>query len=428
MIRRIEKLEKMVRWLYCKVKNTAIGGIQSIVAGDNITIDNTDPANPVVSSTGGGGTFDGIETVSTAPVTFTGDGTIGTPLSLTIAPVSATQTGIVNNVALQELGGVDKLINGVRVGKGAGTRPTWSTAFGVNALADNTTGYYNDAFGRATLNVNTTGDYNAAFGSYSLNSNTIGIWNTGVGASALNRNTTGQHNSAVGGGSLFHNLTGSHNSTVGSSSGYANNTGSYNTYFGKQSGYDNGLGSYNVGVGALAMIIAGTGYINGGSVINMNRNIFIGANLRGAQGMNDILAIDNKGATVTDAVNSLLYGSFNPANRFLNIGGKLSVTPSYMPTADGTYTKKVLWNPTTGVFAVTNDTASSSVNAGKQRFTGDTIPTKTLTQTPKSNSVSVILNGLELDEQGGDYTVTTNTVTLATAPLTTDVIVIKYLY
>lgn len=46
----------MVRWLYCKVKDTASGGIQSIVQGDNITIDNTDPLNPVVSATGGGTT------------------------------------------------------------------------------------------------------------------------------------------------------------------------------------------------------------------------------------------------------------------------------------------------------------------------------------------------------------------------------------
>lgn len=33
------------------------GGVQSIVAGANVTVDSTDPANPVVSSTGGGGVF-----------------------------------------------------------------------------------------------------------------------------------------------------------------------------------------------------------------------------------------------------------------------------------------------------------------------------------------------------------------------------------
>lgn len=72
--------------------------------------------------------------------------------------------------------------------------------------------------------------------------------------------------------------------------------------------------------------------------------------------------------------------------------------------------------------------SGSSIQSNKQRFTGETIATKTLTQTPKTNSVDVILNGVVLDEQGGDYTVSGTTVTLTTAPLTTDVIVIKYLY
>ena len=54
MLQRLNKLERMVKWLYCEVKNTTIGGIQSIKVGDNITVDNSDPVNPVVSSTGGG--------------------------------------------------------------------------------------------------------------------------------------------------------------------------------------------------------------------------------------------------------------------------------------------------------------------------------------------------------------------------------------
>ena len=75
MIERIQKLERMVKWLYCKVKNTAIGGIQSIVAGDNITVDNSDPLNPVVSSNGG------VITEDSDTVSFTGNGTVGNPLS-----------------------------------------------------------------------------------------------------------------------------------------------------------------------------------------------------------------------------------------------------------------------------------------------------------------------------------------------------------
>lgn len=54
MIERILKLERLVKWIYCKVKNGGIGGgIQSVREGDNITVDNTDPLNPIISSTGG---------------------------------------------------------------------------------------------------------------------------------------------------------------------------------------------------------------------------------------------------------------------------------------------------------------------------------------------------------------------------------------
>ena len=54
------------------------GGIESIVAGTNITVDNTDPLNPVVSATGGGGGGsyvgckaynDGQQVISSATVT-----------------------------------------------------------------------------------------------------------------------------------------------------------------------------------------------------------------------------------------------------------------------------------------------------------------------------------------------------------------------
>ena len=79
MIERIQKLEKMVKWLYCKVKNTAIGGIQSIVAGDNITVDNSDPANPVVSSTGGGSeqnNFNRIPSATYAELGITPESTV----------------------------------------------------------------------------------------------------------------------------------------------------------------------------------------------------------------------------------------------------------------------------------------------------------------------------------------------------------------
>lgn len=54
MLKRIRAIEYQIQMIWCKLKNTAVGGLQSIMAGDNITIDNTDPLNPVVSATGGG--------------------------------------------------------------------------------------------------------------------------------------------------------------------------------------------------------------------------------------------------------------------------------------------------------------------------------------------------------------------------------------
>jgi hypothetical protein len=40
---------------------SAIGQVDTIVAGDNITVDNTDPNNPIIASTGGGSGFTGTE-------------------------------------------------------------------------------------------------------------------------------------------------------------------------------------------------------------------------------------------------------------------------------------------------------------------------------------------------------------------------------
>ena len=39
----------------CFPEISVIGGVQSVVAGTNVTVDNTDPLNPIVSASGGGG-------------------------------------------------------------------------------------------------------------------------------------------------------------------------------------------------------------------------------------------------------------------------------------------------------------------------------------------------------------------------------------
>ena len=56
----------------------------------------------------------------------------------------------------------------------------------------------NTAYGTEALLNNTTGDYNSAFGEASLKFNTSGYQNTASGFRALYKNTTGYHNTASG--------------------------------------------------------------------------------------------------------------------------------------------------------------------------------------------------------------------------------------
>lgn len=73
ILSQIKWLIKMVRHL---LKNTNGGGegIQSIQAGNNITVDSTDPQNPIVSSTGGSGDTNIIESISRNGNPITPDG------------------------------------------------------------------------------------------------------------------------------------------------------------------------------------------------------------------------------------------------------------------------------------------------------------------------------------------------------------------
>lgn len=315
------KIYRELKCLWKKIKEIEQSppgsGIQSIQDGNGTDINNTDPNNPIIN----------------------------------ILEVSATQKGIVNNTALQELGGVDKLINGVRIGKGSGNDED-NVVVGKDALSTNTTGTYNTAFGGWVLTENTTGSFNSSFGSGALYSNTTGIYNNAFGVSTLQNNTTGSRNIGVG-TSLFWNTTGQENTGVGSNAGYGATTGSQNTYIGNQAGYNNGIGSYNTAIGSRAMITSGTGIP--ASTLDMNRNVFIGAGLTLADGVNNVLAIDNRGATNTFYSNALLYGNF--ADRFLRINGRFEIAPSTMPTPDVNFNKKLVYNPTDGKVTAVDDTS-----------------------------------------------------------------------
>lgn len=200
------------------------------VRGNNLAVSDfnfDDPSNTITVKT------DAMSSVGQA-IAAAGGGSV--------PDASATVTGLVNNTLLQELGGKDKSINGVRVGKGPGSY-TSNTVLGLLALDANTTGQTNTAVGRSTLTVNTTGRGNTAVGAYAMDNNTTGEDNVAVGA-ALGDNTTGVYNTAVGSGALGANIDGNDNTAVGAQA---------------LSSLTTGFGNVAMGSGALTFLTSGIG-------------------------------------------------------------------------------------------------------------------------------------------------------------------------
>ena len=114
------------------------------------------------------------------------------------------------------------------------TTGSYNAAIGYQALLSNSTGYYNTAGGYETLLSNTTGYSNTASGVSALYSNTAGIFNTATGVDALAFNTTGAQNTASGGYALENNTTGNSNIAVGFDAGLNLTTGSNNIDIGNK--------------------------------------------------------------------------------------------------------------------------------------------------------------------------------------------------
>ena len=135
------------------------------------------------------------------------------------------------------------------------------TAYGTNALVNNTTGDYNSAFGAHALRSNTTGSGNTSTGRGAMYKNTGGNDNTAVGLSALYWNTNASESTAVGSSALENNI-GQMNTAVGSKALFNNTTGTHNTALGRVAAISNTTGVSNVAVGASASYYNTTGFGN----------------------------------------------------------------------------------------------------------------------------------------------------------------------
>jgi len=146
-----------------------------------------------------------------------------------------------------------------------------------------------------------------------------GKLNYGAGVSALNGiingTISGNRNIGIGAGAMSYITSGNDNISIGYLSGTGNRTGSNNVFIGV------GAGSPASGNRSISNKLA----IHSTPVTTSSTNFW-----------------DSITNNYTDYKFALISGDFS--ERWLNINGKLSVTPSQMPDADGdpAYTKKVV--------------------------------------------------------------------------------------
>jgi hypothetical protein len=151
-----------------------------------------------------------------------------------------------------------------------------NVAVGTFALQSNTYGGSNTATGYTALGNNTYGGSNSAYGTSALSGNTLGSANAAFGSGALQVSSTGGNNTAVGAGSLSSTTTGSSNTALGAVSGQSNTTGTNNTFIGISAGSADNSGSFVTGatlqnataIGALAQVQASNSLVLGGQGSN----------------------------------------------------------------------------------------------------------------------------------------------------------------
>ena len=165
----------------------------------------------------------------------------------------------------------------------------------------------------------TVGKGNSASAYAMSQAEVTGKLNYGAGVSALNGVAngiiSGNRNIGIGPGAMSYITSGNDNISIGYLSGTGNRTGSNNIFIGI------GAGSPATGNRSISNKLA----IHSTPVTTSSTNFW-----------------DSITNNYTDYKFALISGDFS--ERWLNINGKLSVTPSQMPNADGdsSYTKKVV--------------------------------------------------------------------------------------
>ena len=282
------------------------------------------------------------------------NGTLATTDDIpTIPDVSATVSGQVNNTPLQELGGVDKLIRGLRIGRGAGTGQLYNLVFGEDSGNAMTNGTRNTLVGWNTGKAITTASDNTVFGASSLVANTTGLNNTAVGSFNQGTATTGNNNTTVGYGVMFSATnTANRNTVIGSGAAISALSGASNVMIGAASGQNSTTANNNVFVGHQAGSNTTTGA--GNVIIGSNAGA---ASLGNSTGNNNTIVgqiitgvTSGSGNTIIGRINGLASTLSNNVVIADGSGGKKiqfdangQVTLPAQPTTDNTTTTLVGW-------------------------------------------------------------------------------------
>lgn len=274
--------------------------------------------------------------------------------------VSATERGVVNNEPLQELGGVDKLINGVRVGTGSAENSDTNIVLGKNSLdgEDNESGN-NVAVGNHILNKIVNGENNVGVGNYAL-TNSLGNSNTAIGYASSYRLGDGDFNTTVGAwsgwGTVDIPVTGERNTFIGGGSAPFIESGSDNIGIGYRSANALRTGNHNIMIGVQSGDKTTATLPPEATWDFGDRNIFIGR-LAGVWEVpnlaEDYLLIHSYHNQSGENKTPLILGHFT--DRFLRVGGVLELDPQFLPTPDATFNKKLVYNPTDGKVTAVDD-------------------------------------------------------------------------
>jgi len=396
------------------------GIVETIVPGTNISVDSTDPANPIVSASGAvwGGVTGTLSnqtdlqsvlddkvikntpvTASTkAKITFDSKGLVtnGTNLVASDIPnIAQTQvTNLVTDLSNKQenlISGTNiKTINGDSVlGSGdlvVGGAPSFLESNIVdltiwnNGKGDIST---NTSFGEQALMLNTIGSFNSAFGINTLTDNTDGLGNTAIGAYSLKSNTSGSQNVAVGNVASFDNTTGSSNTACGAYSLRSNMTGTSNTAIGQNALYNNRV-SGNTAVGFDALRSSTTASFN--TALGYNS---LKSNTAGSQ---NVAIGYSAGSTVTTGYGNVLLGhnvtGLPTGNTSISIGANSAVRTSGITIGSGSVSN---FNNTIVIGTSAISTAANQIVIGSSSVPVGTVTTESLSST---KTWEIIINGV----------------------------------